>query len=268
MLLLRSLEPASVQAIILDPPYGVTRPGGPLGFNPRLLLQEAYDALADGGAIYFFTRWDVQQRILAVAPPELDARNAIVWVKEGYIAGELLTNFAEQYETILFFTKGRHRRRGRRWTNVWTFPRVPAKKLKMPTEKPVDLLARIVEACTVPGDTIVDPYCGTGTTGAAAGRFKGVRVILGDLDPKMVKLTCERLMLPAPEGLDEMYLGDELTIDPVYQMQAPDPSSWGIHPEDLVRFFRRDTPEVGPPAEEGTIDVLAAMEEAVRLESE
>jgi site-specific DNA-methyltransferase (adenine-specific) len=37
-----------------------------------------------------------------------------------------------------------------------------------PTQKPVRLLERIIQACTNEGDTILDPFCGCGTTIAAA----------------------------------------------------------------------------------------------------
>jgi site-specific DNA-methyltransferase (adenine-specific) len=38
---------------------------------------------------------------------------------------------------------------------------------KHPTQKPFDLLKRIVLASTNEGDIIIDPFCGSGTTGAA-----------------------------------------------------------------------------------------------------
>ena len=39
---------------------------------------------------------------------------------------------------------------------------------KHPTQKPEALLERIVLACTQPGDTVLDPFCGSATTGAVA----------------------------------------------------------------------------------------------------
>src|ERR1700732_4522979 len=47
-----------------------------------------------------------------------------------------------------------------------------------PTQKPESLLARVILASSRPGDVILDPFCGTGTTGAVAKRlgrgFSGV----------------------------------------------------------------------------------------------
>src|SRR3546814_19655767 len=40
-----------------------------------------------------------------------------------------------------------------------------------PTQKPEALLSRILTACSNPGDVILDPFFGTGTTGAVAQRL-------------------------------------------------------------------------------------------------
>ena len=41
-----------------------------------------------------------------------------------------------------------------------------------PTQKPEALLSRIVESVTLPGDTVLDPYCGSGTTLAVAAKLR------------------------------------------------------------------------------------------------
>lgn len=261
--LLLDLGPNTANAIIVDPPYGSAYQRGSL----QPVFEAALNSLVEGGALYVFTRWDVAPFLLSSIPLGLELKNQIIWVKDGFTAGDLGGNFAGQYEVLFFLTKGRHLRRGRRWSNVWTFPRVPSKKLRTPTEKPVDLFARIVEASTSAGDLIVDPFCGSGTTGEAARQFKDIRVLLGDLDPKMVRIACERLRLHPPAGVPMTFDG-RMTLDPVYQVEPPEPHLWGLHPEDLARFFRRNEPETGPPVEEGTLDVLTAIEAIDRLKPE
>jgi len=49
----------------------------------------------------------------------------------------------------------------------WLSPR-DAERLGYPTQKPLGLMARIIECCTEPGDIVLDPFCGCGTTIAAA----------------------------------------------------------------------------------------------------
>ena len=51
-----------------------------------------------------------------------------------------------------------------------------------PTQKPEALLYRILLACTKPGDVVLDPFFGTGTTGAVARRL-GRRWIVADARP-------------------------------------------------------------------------------------
>ena len=59
--------------------------------------------------------------------------------------------------------------------DVWTGPLTPAKEKKNgkhPTQKPLYLLERIIEASTNEGDLVLDPFCGSSTTGVAARALK------------------------------------------------------------------------------------------------
>ena len=61
-----------------------------------------------------------------------------------------------------------------------------------PTQKPVRLLERIVAASSRPGDLVLDPYAGSGTTGVAAARL-GRRWLLVDRNPAAVEIARARL---------------------------------------------------------------------------
>ena len=64
-----------------------------------------------------------------------------------------------------------------------------------PTQKPLKLLRRIVAATTEPGDRVLDPMCGSGTTLLAAQQLG--RQWLGiDLNPEALQLAAERLKSP------------------------------------------------------------------------
>lgn len=85
--------------------------------------------------------------------------------------------------------------------NVWTFNRVRYRMPEYeehPTQKPEALLERIVRASTHPGDTVLDPFAGTFTTGAVARRL-GRR-----------SLSIERERLYVGIGLRRLGLADEL----------------------------------------------------------
>jgi adenine-specific DNA-methyltransferase len=60
------------------------------------------------------------------------------------------------------------------YTDVWDFPAVAYYPGKHPCEKPLEMMRHIVTVSTRPGDIVLDPFMGSGTTGVAAvqeGRF-------------------------------------------------------------------------------------------------
>lgn len=63
---------------------------------------------------------------------------------------------------------------------------------KHPTQKPIALLDRIVDACTEDDALILDPFCGSGTTGVAA-VGKGRRFVGIDMNDEYLSLTKKRL---------------------------------------------------------------------------
>jgi site-specific DNA-methyltransferase (adenine-specific) len=50
------------------------------------------------------------------------------------------------------------------WTDIEPINAAAAERLGYPTQKPVELLLRIVSASSNPGDVVLDPFCGCGTT--------------------------------------------------------------------------------------------------------
>lgn len=89
------------------------------------------------------------------------------------------------------------KRPGKQMRSVWQIasPGLSEKKHgKHPTQKPEALLERIVLASSKPGDTILDPFCGSGTTGVAAIRngrlFVGIDMNKNYLD----KLAIPRIL--------------------------------------------------------------------------
>jgi site-specific DNA-methyltransferase (adenine-specific) len=54
------------------------------------------------------------------------------------------------------------------WTDIQSLHDVAAERLGYPTQKPLALLERIINASSRPGDIILDPFCGCGTAIAAA----------------------------------------------------------------------------------------------------
>lgn len=62
-----------------------------------------------------------------------------------------------------------------------------------PTQKPVDLMARLIAECKLrPGDVVVDPYMGSGTTGIACARI-GQPFVGIEIDPEYFDIACGRI---------------------------------------------------------------------------
>ena len=91
--------------------------------------------------------------------------------------------------------------RGKTPTDVWWQTIVSptgTERTGYPTQKPVKILERIVRVHSEPGDLVVDPFAGSGTTGEAAARL-GRSYLLVDENPEAVRIMAERLAWDGPE---------------------------------------------------------------------
>ncbi len=130
--------------------------------------------------------------------------NSVIWEKLNPTPQFRGVRFCNAHEEMIWATKGERYARGytfnyhelkeynggKQMRSVWKFPICngdarkkggDGKKLHS-TEKPLPLLERIVTACTRPGDLVLDPFAGTGTTGEAALRL-GRRYFLVEREP-------------------------------------------------------------------------------------
>jgi site-specific DNA-methyltransferase (adenine-specific) len=77
-----------------------------------------------------------------------------------------------------------------------------------PTQKPEALLERLITSCTDPDDLVLDPYHGSGTTGAVCARL-GRRVIGVDANRRAVTIARQRLEALELDPLEERLLEPE-----------------------------------------------------------
>ncbi len=95
--------------------------------------------------------------------------------------------------------------------NIWAdIPNVQGQeRLHYPTQKPLQLLERIIQSSSNKGDIVLDPFCGCATTCSAAERLN--RKWIGiDISPKAVDLLNARLVSEA--GLDKYTKGAGILI--------------------------------------------------------
>jgi len=80
-------------------------------------------------------------------------------------------------------------------TDVWSMSIVGTaskERTGYPNQKPLRLVKRVVTASSNPGDTVLDPFCGSGTTGLAAASLAR-EFILVDQNPQAIQVTSQRL---------------------------------------------------------------------------
>jgi site-specific DNA-methyltransferase (adenine-specific) len=133
--------------------------------------------------------------------------NDISWVKPNPPPNLSCRYFTHATETIIWAAKNAKSRhtfnyahmkeinRGKQMKGVWhVYPPAKEEKLfgKHPTQKPVKLLERILQAASNEGDLVLDPFLGSGTTALIALRLS--RQILGvDFEQTWIQLALVRL---------------------------------------------------------------------------
>lgn len=186
------LDDDSVDCVITDPPYGIDfQSNNPDGANPntprfdtidadesvedaiqlyRETLTEIARVLSDDGHFYAFTRWDVFPAFVAATGELFEIKNCLVWAKNDYGMGDLSGNYSPQHEFIIYATAGDGRpiQSDHRPSNILEYGTGSGSDYDHPTEKPASLISELVCNSTTEGDTVLDPFMGSGTTAVAA----------------------------------------------------------------------------------------------------
>ena len=110
----------------------------------------------------------------------------LVWDKRTIGMGY---HYRARYEFILFFEKGKRRLADLGIADVLSVPRVHG---GYPAEKPVGVSEILIGQSSLPGDTIADPFMGSGSVGVATLQA-GRRFLGNDLNPEAVRLAAARL---------------------------------------------------------------------------
>jgi DNA modification methylase len=104
--------------------------------------------------------------------------------------------------------------------NIDIINQASRERLGYPTQKPQLLLERIILASSNPGDVVLDPFCGCGTTIAAADKLK--RRWVG-IDLTYLAISLIKSRLTAMGASDYRVLGEPTTADDAADLAAEDP---------------------------------------------
>lgn len=152
----------------------------------------------------------------------------IAWVKTNGRPNFLGTRLQSQHETIIWalppdrkgrpvynYQTGKALNGGRQLSSVWAIPIAPKServygddgKIVHPTQKPEALTDRAIRIATLPGQTVLDPFVGSGTSGVSAIRY-GRQFIGIDRDPIYLKTASERIR--ATQYIGDGFVKDDL----------------------------------------------------------
>lgn len=264
--LLKSARDGIFDLIFADPPYflsngGITCQAGRMvsvnkgvwdkattfeemhEFN-RVWLSECRRLLKPNGSLWVTgTAHNVYSVGFALQTLGYKILNDIAWYKVNPPPNLSCRYFTHATETVLWarrdpkskhtfnYEEMKRENRNRQMQSLWHIKPPGAREKrygKHPTQKPEALLDRIVRASTNPRDLVLDPFCGSGTTGVACARlgrqFVGIDLMVSYLEIAVARLSDEVVS-------NQMTLTfHSLTVEPVWldskNVDAPSLQTW------------------------------------------
>lgn len=229
--LLKNFSAESVDVIFADPPYflsndGVTCKSGKRAsvnkgkWDRAATLKEKHDfnlawinlcknILKPSGTIWVSgTLHNIYSVGMALEQEDFKIMNNITWQKTNPPPNLSCKYFTHSTETILWAKKISSAKHffnyelmkelngGKQMKDVWSGALTPQREKifgRHPTQKPLYLLEKILLASTREGELVLDPFCGSGTTGVAC-KLLGRKFIGIDNDRDFILLAKERLI--------------------------------------------------------------------------
>ena len=227
---IKKFEDKSIDMIFADPPYflsgnGITCSGGKMvsvnkgewdkalsikekhKFNKKW-IRECYRILKDNGTIWISgTLHNIYSIGMALEEEGFKIINNITWQKTNPPPNLACKTFTHSTETILWarkdlknikytfnYTLMKEINNNKQMKDVWTTSLTkPSEKKcgKHPTQKPLEILDKIILASTKEKDLILDPFCGSSTTGISAVRLNR-RYIGIDNEKEYIEISIRR----------------------------------------------------------------------------
>lgn len=153
-----------------------------------------------------YSEMSVQERL-----DVLDEQGIIYWPDRGY---------KPQYKRYLEVSKGNPVQDI--ITDIQPISSHAQERLGYPTQKPQELLERIIEASSNEGDTVLDPFCGCGTTIAAAEKLDRQWVGI-DITHLAITLIKHRLRDSYGDDVDFEVIGEPVSESGAEQLADEDP---------------------------------------------
>ena len=212
--LLKEIESDSIDFILTDPPYGigyvnnmgtlsdkVIKNDEPNDIDWDVLLSELYRVLKPKGICFIFGRMDMFMRIgNSVLNSGFKYNHDFIWRKGDMRAGNL-SSMGTIHENGIVLSKGAPKKCNPIIINQVVKNRYKAEyngkisRLEYtghPTQKPINLLSFLIQSYSNEGDTILDPFMGSGST-IVASHINNRNYIGIDLEEEYINMCKERL---------------------------------------------------------------------------
>ncbi len=220
---LKELPDNSVDLVVTDPPYNISRKQNLVydgrhirkdfgdwdyGFDPVPVMKELKRVLKPTGQIYVFCSTEQIPIYMRIFQEAWFFRNLLVWSKTNPPPRLSKTNWVFANEYIVYAVNEKVKLNKITFNfpsqgamkNLFITPiltgaerlRSPEGGSVHPTQKPLAVLKRLIEASSKPGDVVLDPFMGVGSTAVAA-RQTGRQFLGCELDAKYAHFAVERV---------------------------------------------------------------------------
>lgn len=173
--------PYGAKLMLTDPPYGKAYESQRRKATPRKgeiagddgvaqaaellgkVLEQAWNRLATDAHVLVFCDWRAEpefRRELELAGFAL--KSSVIWVKANHGTGDVKGSFAPRHERILHAVKGKPTLTKRLDDVLMGYEDMQS--AEHPNAKPPGLLRDLIDATTVEGDLVLDPFAGSGST--------------------------------------------------------------------------------------------------------
>ncbi len=161
-----------------------------LAWTLRHFAVSSKRTVSDYGHVLVFCDW----RMVANISPAIESANLryqglIVWDKGHFGMG---TGFRNQHELVMHFTTGSPTYHTADVGNVIRVKRVSSDSRVHHTQKPVQLMKKLLRVCSGDDSIVLDPFAGSGTTCVAAKQL-GRKYIGIEINPDYCKIAEDRV---------------------------------------------------------------------------
>lgn len=178
-------------AVICDPPYGMSKDFA--NDAPEIadaIVADVFRVLRQHVAGNILAFWSAQ-RMEAIDRVFSFPKRVMIWNKTFAIYAP--HNVGYRYEPLVWVS-GKEAR-SKRGDIFEAFPiafRAQAENAAHPTQKPLALMEEIVRDFTGDGETVLDPFMGSGTTGVACAKL-GRKFVGIEIEPRYFDIACRRI---------------------------------------------------------------------------